>query len=91
MQSEKIDIEDSAISFFYIFSMDEKKLAALAKNEAIITAFESSGSYVALCGIYGDELTTKFEVAKKRANLPALIVRKLATYVKYGYIIENKP
>ena len=89
MQSEKIDAEDSALSFFYIFSVDEEKLTALARNETIVTAFESSG-YMALFRIYGDELTTKFEMAKKRANLPAPILRKLAAYAKYGYLVENE-
>ena len=51
MQSEKIDIEDSAISFCYILSIDEEKLAALVRNERIVTAFESTG-YVASFGIY---------------------------------------
>ena len=88
MQSEKIDAEDSAISFFYILTMDDEKLAALARNETIVTAFESSG-YVASFGIYADELTTKFEVAKKRAILSASVVQKIAAYVKYGYINEN--
>ena len=88
MQSEKIDIEDSAISFFYILSIDEEKLTALARNKTIVTAFESSG-YMLSFGIYAGELLKKFEVAKKRANLPAPIVRKLAAYVKYGYIIET--
>ena len=86
MQSEKIDAEGSAISFFYIFSMDEEKLAALARNETIVTAFESSG-YMVSFGNYAGELTTKFEMAKKRANLPAPILRKLAAYIKYGYVI----
>ena len=89
MQSEKIDAEDSALSFFYIFSVDEEKLTALARNETIVTAFESSG-YMTLFRIYGDELTTKFEMAKKRAILPAPILRKLAAYVKYGYLVENE-
>ena len=68
--------------------MDEEKLAALARNETIVTAFESSG-YVALFRIYDDELTTKFEVAKKGANFSAPTVQKIGAYVKYGYIIEN--
>ena len=68
MESKKIDAEDSqSISFFHIFSMDEEKLATLAGNEKIVTAFESSG-YVALFKIYASELTKKFEAAKKRAN-----------------------
>ena len=70
MQSEKIDIEDSAVSVFYIFSMDEEKLVALARNKKIITAFESS-CYMASFRIYADELTelrTKCEMAKKCAN-----------------------
>ena len=88
MQSEKIDIEDSAISFFNILTMDKEKLTALARNEKIVTAFESSG-YVESFRIYADELTTNFEVAKKHANLSASVVRKIAAYVKYGYLNEN--
>ena len=88
MRSEKIDIEDSAISFFYIHSIDEEKLTALARNEEIVTAFESS-DYVASFRIYAGELTTKFKVAKKRANLSAPVVRKIAAYVKSGYINKN--
>ena len=72
-----------------MLSMDEEKLAALARNEKIATAFESSG-YVASFRIYAGELTTKFKVAKKCANLSVLIVRKIAAYVKYGYLIENE-
>ena len=89
MQREKINIEDSAISFFCIFTMDEEKLSALARYEKIVTTFESSG-YVASFRIYAGELATKFEVAKERANLSAPIVRRISAYVKYGYIIENK-
>ena len=101
MQSEKIDIEDSALSFLYILSMDEEKLAALARNERIVTAFESSG-YVTSFGIYTGELTAKFEMAKVRANfvmtiedclvevlgdmVTAPIVKKIAAYVKSGNI-----
>ena len=88
MQSQKIDIENSAISFFYILSIDEEKLTALARNEQIVREFESS-RYVASFGIYAGELATKFDEAKKRANLPAPIVRKLAAYIMYGYMIEN--
>ena len=85
MQSEKFDAEDIAILFFHIFSMDEERLTALARNDKIITAFESSGYSISF-RIYASELTKTFEVAKKRANLPAPIVRKLAAYIKYGYI-----
>ena len=70
MRNTKIDIGDNAVSFFYILSMDEAKLVALARNQKIITAFESS-SYVACFRIYGGNLTelqTKCEMAKKRAN-----------------------
>ena len=35
IQSEKIDIEDSAMSFFDIFSMDEKEPAEIARNKKI--------------------------------------------------------
>ena len=105
MQREKIDTEDSAISFFYIFSVDEEKLVTLARNEKIVTAFESSG-YVTSFRLYAGELTTKFEAAKTRANfltsvedwlgdvvgdiLPAPMVRKIAMYIKYGDINENE-
>ena len=88
MRFEKIDAEDSDISFFDIFSMNQEKLTGLARDETIVTAFESS-DYKGLFRIYADELTTKFEVAKKHANLPASVMRKIAAYVKYGYIIEN--
>ena len=88
MQREKIDIENSAISFFHILSIDEEKLAALTRNEEIVTAFESSG-YAASFRIYAGELATKFEVARKRANLSAPTVRKITAFIKYGYIIEN--
>ena len=103
MRSQKIDTEDSAISFFYIFSTDEEKLTALARNETIVTAFESSG-YMSLFRIYASELTTKFEPAIKRANflmsvedylgdvlgdtLPPPIVQEIAAYIKYGDILE---
>ena len=96
MQNEKINAEDSAISFYYIFSMNEKKLAALVRNEKIVNAFESSG-YMASFSIYADELTTKFKAAKERANflmsnedclsdvlgdmLPAIIVQKIAANI----------
>ena len=85
MQREKINIEDSAISFFCIFTMDEEKLAALTRYEKIVTTFESSG-YVASFRIYAGELTTKFEVAKECAKLSAPVMRKIAAYVKYGYL-----
>ena len=105
MQSEKIDAANSAISFFYVFSSYEEKLAALARNEKIVTAFETSGD-LELFWIYADDLTTKFEAAKKRANflmsfedclddvlgdiLPAPILQKIAAYVQYVDIIENE-
>ena len=106
MRSQKIDTEDSAISFFYIFSIDEDKLTVLARNETIVTAFESSG-YMSLFRIYASELTTKFESAKKRVNvlmsvedylddvlgdtLPPSIVQKIAAYIILdGDIIENE-
>ena len=104
MQSEKIDAEDGAISFFYVFKTDEEKISALVRNEKIVTAFESSG-YVASFRIYADVLTTKFEAAKTRANflmsvedclddvlgdmLPAPIVQKIAAYVNDGSHYES--
>ena len=105
MQSEKIDTENSAISFFYIFSINEEKLAVLVRNKNIVTAFETS-DYLASFSTYAGDLTTKFEMAKMRANilrsvedylvdvsgdaLPAPIVQKIATYVKSGDINEIK-
>ena len=105
MQNEKIVIEDSAVSFFYIFTIDEEKLSALARNEKIVTAFDSSG-HVASFRVYAGELVAKFEVAKKRANflmsvedwlgvdvlgdiLSASIVKNIVAYLKYGDITEN--
>ena len=97
MRSEKIDVEHSIVSFFYIFTKDEEKLAALARNKSIVTAFDSS-DYLSSFRIYASDLTTKFEAAKVRANflmwveddladvlndlLPAPIVQKIAAYVK---------
>ena len=98
MRSEMIDVEDSAVSFFYIFSKNEAKLAALARNKNIVAAFEAS-DYLALFRIYAIDLTAKFEKAKLRANflmsvedglddvlgdiLPAPILQKMAAYVEY--------
>ena len=101
MQCEKIDIEDSDISLFYIFSMDEEKVAALARNQNIVAAVET-GSCLASFNMYRVDLITKFEGAKKRANflmsvedlldniLPAPIVQKIAGYIKEGDILENQ-
>ena len=85
------------MSFFYIFSKKEEKLVPLATNENIIKAFETS-DYLTSFRIYAVDLTTNFQMAKKRANfvmsvedclverlsgiLPAPIVRKIAAYVK---------
>ena len=106
MRNEKIDVEDSAVSFFDIFSKTEEKLVALARSENIVTAFEKS-DYLTLFRIYAGDLTTNFEMAKERANflmsvedglldvlgdvLPAPIVRKMAGYIiEDGGIIENE-
>ena len=104
MRSERIDAEDSAVSFFEIFSKNEEKLVELARNQNIITAFESS-DYLTSFRIYAGDLTTKFEMAKERANilmsiedflldmfghiLPAPIVQKVAAYIN-GDMIENE-
>ena len=92
-----IHVEDSALSFFDIFSMSEEKLATLARNKYIITAFEKS-AYLSLFEIYAVDLATKIEKAKQRANfrisvedylvdvfsdiLSAPILRKVAAYVE---------
>ena len=105
MRSEKIDAEHSAVSYFYIFSMDEEKLKGLARNKKIVTAFESS-NYLSLFRIYASDLTAKFEVAKVRAKslmsiedclvdmfndiLPVSIVQKVVAHVKFGDIIEKE-
>ena len=97
MRSERIDVEDNSASFFYIFSKKEEKLVPLATNENIVKAFETS-DYLTSFRIYAVDLTTNFQMAKKRANfvmsvedclverlsgiLPAPIVRKIAAYVK---------
>ena len=104
MRSEKIDVEQSPMTFFYIFSEDEEKVATLVRNKSIVTGFETS-DYQALFRIYAGDLTTKFEVAKVRANfltsvedclidvlvdmLPASTLQKIAAYVKCSDIIEN--
>ena len=67
MRSERIDVEDSAVTLFQIFSKNEEKLAALARNENIVTAFET-GNFLSLFKVYAIDLSTKFETAKKRAN-----------------------
>ena len=105
MRSEKIDAENSAVSYFDIFSKDEERLVKLARNKNIVTAFDSI-DYLTIFWIYDDDLTAKFENAKERANflmsvedflldmfghiLPAPIVQKVAAYIKYGDIIENE-
>ena len=97
MRRETIDVEDHAVTFFYIFSKNQEKIAALAMNEKIVTAFETS-DYRESFRIYGVDLTTKMERAKQRANfligienylvdvfndlLPAPILQKIATYVE---------
>ena len=99
MQCETIGAKDSAISFFYILSKDEEKLAALVRNEKFVTAFQSRK---ASFRIYARGLAKKFEAAKKRVNfllsvedclddmlggmLPAVIVQKIAVYIKYDDI-----
>ena len=104
MRSEWIYVEDSAVSFFDIFSKSEKKLAALARNKNIVTAFETS-DYLASFGGYAVDLTTKFQEAKRCANflismedclddmlgdmLPAPILQKVAVYVEYGDITKK--
>ena len=105
MRGERIDVEDSAVSFFDIFSMEKEKLAALARNKNIVTAFEAS-DYMTLFRIYAVDLTTKFEKAKERANflmssedclvdvlghiLPAPILQKVATYVEDDDTLGNE-
>ena len=105
MRSEKIDVEDSAVSFFDIFSMNEEKIAALARNKNIVTAFETS-DYFTLFRIYAVDLTTKFTKAKRRAYilmssedclvdvlgdiLPLPILQKIAAYIEDDDTIENE-
>ena len=104
MRSEKIDVEDYAVSFFQIFSKNEEKLAALFRNKNIVTAFETS-DYRTSYKQYAVDLTMNFEKAKQRANflmniedclvdlwgdiLPGSILQKVAAYVEYDGIIEN--
>ena len=43
MRRQRINVDDSAVSYFYIFSKYEKyKLATLSRNEEIEAAFETS-------------------------------------------------
>ena len=97
MRSERIDVEDSAVSLFDICFTNEEKLAALARNKNIVKAFETS-DYLASFDIYAHDVTTKFEKAKLRADflisiedclidvledmLPALILQKIGAYVE---------
>ena len=101
MKSCRIDVNSFA-SYFYIFSKDEEKLAALLRNEEIVAAFEASYC-PRLFRIYGNDLATKFKVAKKRAEfliavedvllevfdhmLPVLIIQMIAGYLKYDDVI----
>ena len=97
MRSERINVEDSTVSFIRLLLINEEKLAVLARNKNIVTAFEAS-DYLTLFRIYAVDLTTKFAKAKRRADflisveeclidvfdnlLPALILQKIAAYNK---------
>ena len=98
MRSERINVEDSTVSFIRLLLINEEKLAVLARNKNIVTAFEASDLYLTLFSIYAVDLTTKFAKAKRRADflisveeclidvfgnlLPALILQKIAAYNK---------
>ena len=105
LRSDRIDVEgSSAVSFFSIFSMNEEKLAALARNKNIVTAFETSGYFVSY-SIYATDIARKFAKAKRRANflisredclvdvlgeiLSTPILRKIAAYIEDDDTIEN--
>ena len=97
MRNERIDVEDSTVAFIQLLLMNEEKLAVLARNKNIVTAFDKS-AYLTLFRIYAVDLTTKFEKAKRRADflisvevclvdvfgdlLPAPILQKIAAYIK---------
>ena len=101
MRSERLKGGGSDISVFHIFSIDEEKLATLARNQDIVAAVEKGHYFASFCE-YRLALINKFEGAKKRANflmsvedlldniLPAPIVQKIAGYIKEGDIIENQ-
>ena len=104
MRSDRINVEDSAVSLFKIFSMGDDKVATLARNKNIVTAFEKSDYYLPL-RIYAVDLTMKFEKAKRRAEflmsmedclvdvlgdmLPAVILQKVAAHVEDDDVMEN--
>ena len=103
MRSEWI-IEDLAISFFDIFSKNEEELAALVRNRNFFVAFVTN-DYQALFSVYVDDITTKFDTAKRRADflvkiedclvdvlgdmLPIAILQKISAYVEDDDKMEN--
>ena len=98
MRSERIDVGDSAVSFFNIFSMDDDKVAILARNEMLVAALEASDR-LATFKLYAFDLVMKFQRARRCAKfrmsieddladvfgeiLPGPILQKIAVYVKY--------
>ena len=106
MRSEKIDVENSVVTYFHVFSKDLEKLATLTRNQNIVEAFEANDCQ-ALFRLYGGDLISKFESAKRRGNfltefedyldevfdsiLPAPIVQKIARYFTYEEVSSLAP
>ena len=61
MRSEGIDVGDSTVSFFDIFSKMEDKLRTLPKNQNIVAAFETNNCLASFT-MYCVDLITKFEM-----------------------------
>ena len=104
MRNTKIDVGDSAVSLFYIFSQNDEKVATLTRNRDIVKTVEISNCLASFM-IYATDLIAKFEMAKSRANfltkaedflvnslddtLPTPIVQKIAAYLESGDIIVD--